>query len=66
VDDQPRAVEVPADLAAALDAAPAARAAFDALSYSNQRRYVLAVEGAKAAATRERRIEKTVAELDGA
>jgi bacteriocin resistance YdeI/OmpD-like protein/uncharacterized protein DUF1905 len=65
VDDEPRSVEVPADLAAALDAAPAARAAFEALSYSNQRRYVLAVEGAKAAATRERRIDKTVAELTG-
>ena len=32
LDDAPREVEVPADLAEALNAAPAARAAFDALS----------------------------------
>lgn len=65
VDDQPRSVEVPADLAAALDRVPAARQAFDALSYSNQRQHVLAVEGAKKAETRQRRIDKTVADLSG-
>ena len=43
LDEAPRAVEVPADLAAALDAAPAARARFTELSYSAQRRHVLAV-----------------------
>ena len=47
LDTAPRVVEVPADLAAALDAEPAALGAFDALSYSNQRRHVLALEGAK-------------------
>ena len=36
---------------------------FDGLSYSHRRRLVLAVEGAKAADTRARRIEKTVAML---
>jgi hypothetical protein len=64
-DDAPRAVEVPADLAAALDRAPAARTAFGALSYSGQRRYVLAVEQAKTAPTRQRRIEAAIAELSG-
>ncbi len=34
VDDGPRTVEVPAELAAALDADPAAKAAWDKLSYS--------------------------------
>lgn len=63
LDTEPRSVEVPADLAAALAGAPAAQAAFDALSYSNQRRLVLAVEGAKAADTRARRIAKTVSDL---
>ncbi|MGE3812903.1 MAG: YdeI/OmpD-associated family protein [Candidatus Nanopelagicales bacterium] len=63
LDTAPRTVEVPADLAKALKAAPAARKAFDALSYSNQRRHVLSVEGAKTAETRERRIAKVVAEL---
>ncbi|HEY9244042.1 MAG TPA: YdeI/OmpD-associated family protein [Streptosporangiaceae bacterium] len=62
-DDSPRQVEVPADLSAALDRVPAARAAFGRLSYSGQRRYVLAIEQAKAAETRQRRIDKTVAEL---
>ena len=63
LDTAPRVVEVPADLAAALDAAPAARAAFDALSYSNQRRHVLSVAGAKTDETRRRRVAKTVAAL---
>ena len=63
LDTAPRTVEVPADLAKALKAAPEAKKAFDALSYSNQRRHVLSVEGAKTAETRERRIAKVVAEL---
>jgi len=63
VDDQPRTVEVPADLADALGAAPGARQAFDVLSYSNQRRIVLGVDGAKTDATRQRRIAAAVADL---
>ena len=63
LDEAPRVVEVPADLAAALDADPAARRRFDALSYSHQRRHVLAVEGAKAEATRQRRVASAVATL---
>jgi bifunctional DNA-binding transcriptional regulator/antitoxin component of YhaV-PrlF toxin-antitoxin module len=63
LDTSVRTVEVPTDLAAALKAAPAAKKAFDALSYSNQRRHVLAVEGAKTAETRARRIAKVVDEL---
>jgi hypothetical protein len=63
LDTAPRVVEVPADLAAALDAEPAARAAFDALNYSNQRRHALSVEGAKTEATRTRRVAKVVETL---
>jgi len=63
LDDQPREVEVPADLAAALDTDAAARAAFDALSFSNRRAHVASVEDAKTAETRERRIAKVVAAL---
>lgn len=63
LDTEPRTVEVPSDLASALDRHPPARRSFDALSYSNQRRHVLAVDGAKAAATRQRRIDKIVDEL---
>jgi hypothetical protein len=63
LDTEPRVVEVPADLAAALAAVPAAQVAFGALSYSHQRAHVLAVEGAKTAATREKRIAKVVEAL---
>lgn len=63
LDTAPREVTVPPDLAAALAAAPVAQAAFDALSYSHKRAHVLAIEGAKADATRARRIEKAVATL---
>ncbi len=62
-DDAPRAVAVPSDLAAALDAAGRA-AAFGTLSYSHQREYVTWVEDAKRPATRARRIEETVRRLD--
>jgi VIT1/CCC1 family predicted Fe2+/Mn2+ transporter len=63
LDTAPREVEVPADLAAALAAEPAARARFERLSYSHQLRHVLAVEGAKAEATRQRRVAAAVATL---
>jgi hypothetical protein len=63
LDTAPREVEVPADLAAALDAEPAARRRFDGLSYSHQLRHVLAVEGAKAEATRQRRVAAAVTTL---
>lgn len=63
LDTASRVVDVPADLAAALDAEPEARRTFDALSYSNQSWHVLSVDGAKADDTRRRRIEKSVATL---
>ena len=56
----PRTVDVPADLAAALAAEPAARDFFDALSNSLQRMHVDNVNGAKTDDTRRRRIEKCV------
>jgi len=58
-----RTVELPDDLAAALDRDPAVRAAFTALSYSNQRQRAEAVAAAKQPETRTRRIEKIIAEL---
>jgi hypothetical protein len=60
LDTAPREVRVPADLAAALDAEPAARRAFDGLSYSNKSWHVLQVEGAKTDETRQRRIARSV------
>lgn len=64
LDTAPREVEVPQDFAEALDAAPAARATFDQLSYSIKRWHVLQVEGAKSDETRQRRIAKSVATLE--
>ena len=64
LDSAPRTVEVPADLVAALDAA-GVRQAFDALAYSHRKEHVRAIEEAKAAATRERRIAACVAKLGG-
>jgi hypothetical protein len=63
LDTAPRVLEVPDDLGAALVASPAAQAAFDGLSYSGRRRYVLSVEGAKTDETRRRRIAKAVTDL---
>ena len=60
LDTAPREVTVPDDLARALAGEPEARRFYDGLSYSNQRRHVLAVEGAKTPETRERRIAKAV------
>lgn len=62
LDDAPREVRVPDDLAAALHAA-GVRARFDALSFTHRKEHVRAVEEAKAAATRERRIAKAVETL---
>ena len=63
LDTAPRTIDVPADLAAALDAEPAARRTFDALSYSNQRFWVEPIAAAKSDETRQRRIEKAVSTL---
>lgn len=63
LDTAPREVQVPADFAGALAADPSAKAFFDGLSYSERRWFVLNVEGAKAAETRQRRIEAAVARL---
>lgn len=64
-DTAERRVEVPDDLAAALDARPGARAAFDALSFSKQRERAYAVTSAKRSENREGRIAKIVDELAG-
>jgi Bacteriocin-protection, YdeI or OmpD-Associated/Domain of unknown function (DUF1905) len=63
LDSAPREVTVPPDLAAALDAEPAARATFDGLSYSNKSWHVLQVTGAKTEETRQRRIARSVEAL---
>ncbi len=63
LDTAPREVDVPPDLAGALDADPAVREKFDGLSYSNKSWHVLQATGTKNPDTRARRIEKSVAAL---
>ncbi|WP_420179574.1 YdeI/OmpD-associated family protein [Paenarthrobacter sp. TA1.8] len=63
VDTEPRVVELPADLTAALEAEPEAKAFYGTLNYSSQRRYVEPIGDAKTEETRARRIAKVVADL---
>jgi len=63
LDTAVREIVVPDDFAKALDAVPAARKTFDSLSFSHKRAHVDAIAQAKAAETRQRRIEKSVATL---
>ncbi|HEY3765609.1 MAG TPA: YdeI/OmpD-associated family protein [Gaiellales bacterium] len=60
-DDAPRTVDVPDDLADALAADPAVRAAFDAMSYTHRKEWAAAVADAKRPETRARRIAQAVA-----
>jgi hypothetical protein len=63
LDEQPRRVTAPADLQAALDGDAEAAAAFEKLSYTHRREYVDWITEAKRAATRTRRIDKTLEHL---
>ncbi len=59
LDADDRVIEVPTDLASALDAA-GAHAAFDALSPSRRKEFVRGIVEAKQPATRERRMQAAV------
>ncbi len=63
LDLEPRTVEIPLDLAAALAAKPGAAEAFSGLAPSMRKEYVRQVVTAKAQETRERRIAGIVAKL---
>jgi uncharacterized protein YdeI (YjbR/CyaY-like superfamily) len=63
LDDEPRSVDVPDDLATALAGDASAEAAFAQLLYTHRREYVEWVTEAKREETRRRRIEKTLARL---
>jgi hypothetical protein len=60
LDDKPREVTVPDDLAAALAGDAGAKTFFEALSYSNKLRHVLSVTDARTPETRQRRIDKVL------
>ena len=59
-DLEPRLVEVPPDLAKALEKEKDAQAYFDSLSYSHKREYVGYILEARRAETRQNRIAKTI------
>jgi Bacteriocin-protection, YdeI or OmpD-Associated/Domain of unknown function (DUF1905) len=59
-DDEPRTLEVPSDLAAALDADPALRETFDGFSYTHRKEYVRWIEEAKRKETRTHRVKKSI------
>ena len=63
LDTEPREVMVPPDFADVLDRDAEARRYFDGLSYSNKQRFVISIEEAKTAETRQRRIAKAVSML---
>jgi hypothetical protein len=63
LDTAPREVVVPDALAGALAHDVAARAAFEALSYSHRKEYARWIDEAKRDETRERRLAKTLARL---
>lgn len=65
VDDAPRVVDVPPDLAGELAGDDDARAAWSALSPSRQRAHADSINGAKTDATRTKRVAKVMAELTG-
>ena len=60
LDTEPRTVEVPRDLRAALDREPESAKAFDRMSFTHRREYVEWVEEAKRPETRARRVAGTV------
>jgi hypothetical protein len=62
-DAAPREVEVPADLAEAIAADPAAQAWFEGLSFTHRKEWVRWVTEAKKAETRAARITRTVESL---
>lgn len=63
LDTEPREVELPPDLAATFAKSGKAGSAFDALPFGLRRKHVSHIEDAKSPATRQRRIDKLVADL---
>ena len=62
-DAEERTVDVPEVLATALQGDPVARAAFEALSYTRRKEIARSIADGKQDATRQRRLEKALAEL---
>lgn len=63
LDTAPRTIEVPPELAAALEVDPVAKATWDRLSYSNKSWHALQVTGTNNPETRARRIDRSISTL---
>ena len=59
-DLEPRTMEIPPDFHHALEQDPAARAAFEKMSYTHRKEYINAILAAKREQTRRDRIAKTI------
>ena len=66
LDVEPRTVEEPADVEAALNQRRAVRADFERLPFGLRRKHIAGIEAAKSPETRSRRIAKLVSELEQA
>src|SRR3954447_27008050 len=60
LDKEPREVDVPDDLAAALEADAEAKAIFDALAFTHRKEYVRWITEAKKDDTRQRRVSQAI------
>lgn len=60
LDTEPRTVDPPAELAAALDADATLKRAWEALSFTQRREHAEAIEGAKKSETRARRVDNAL------
>jgi uncharacterized protein YdeI (YjbR/CyaY-like superfamily) len=66
IDEAPRDVAEPADLAEALNNCPQARTSFDRLPFGLRQKHVKTIQEAKSTEVRERRISKLIATLKDA
>jgi hypothetical protein len=64
LDTAPREVTVPPELSKALARSPKVKKFFDQLSYSKKRLYTVPIENAKTDETRQRNLDKAMAELN--
>lgn len=65
LDTAPREVDVPAELVAHFKQDPATKKTWDTMSYSNQLRMVTPIINAKKPETRQRNVDKVIAQLSG-
>jgi len=63
LDDAPREIEIPAELAQRLAATTVGLGKWDKLSYSHKKEFALSINDAKKEATKLRRLDKIVAQL---